>query len=134
MTQSKKKFSNRSQLSFRAPLKVVQYLVQDEGLSMDYKIHKRVGKAQAREEFSTLIEAVASGSGAVQITDYGKVTAVLLSEKEYQWLLACAKNNTQPKRSPRGLIILTDDDALEDASKQLAADYEKSRAKTASEL
>ena len=101
---------------------------------MATKIHKRVGKAQAREEFSTLIESVASGAGAVEITDYGKVAAVLLSEKEYEWLLACAKKNTQPKRSPRGLIILTDDKALEDASKQLAADYQSSIDKTVSGL
>lgn len=101
---------------------------------MASKIHKRVGKAQAREEFSTLIESVACGAGAVEITDYGKVAAVLLSEKEYEWLLACARKNTQPKRSPRGLIVLTDDQALQEASKQLAADYESSISKTASEL
>ncbi len=101
---------------------------------MATNIHKRVGKAQAREEFSTLIESVASGAGAVEITDYGKVAAVLLSEKEYEWLQACAKKSTQPKRSPRGLIILADDKALEDASKQLAADYESSIDKTVSGL
>jgi prevent-host-death family protein len=49
---------------------------------MASKIQKRVGKAQAREEFSTLIESVAKGGGAVEITDYGKVSAVLVSEEE----------------------------------------------------
>lgn len=98
------------------------------------KIHKRIGKAQAREEFSTLIESVASGAGPVEITDYGKVAAVILSEKEYEWLLACAKKNSQPKRSPRGLIVLSDDKALEDASKELRTEFENSITKTASEL
>lgn len=98
------------------------------------KVQKRVGKAQAREEFSALIEAVAGGAGAVEITDYGKVAAVLLSEREYEWLCACAKKNEQPKRKPRGLIVLTDDNALEDASKQLRADFEASIRKTADDL
>lgn len=101
---------------------------------MATKIHRRMGKAQAREEFSTLIESVASGAGPVEITDYGKVAAVLLSEKEYEWLLACAKKNTLPKRSPRGLIVLFDDKALEDTGKQLVSDFEDSISKTASEL
>jgi prevent-host-death family protein len=76
------------------------------------RIKKRVGKAQAREEFSTLVEAVASGAGAIQITDYGKVAAVLLSEKEYEWLCACAEKNAHPKRNPRGYFILADKHAL----------------------
>ncbi|MCA0312500.1 MAG: type II toxin-antitoxin system Phd/YefM family antitoxin [Candidatus Melainabacteria bacterium] len=50
------------------------------------KIQKRIGKAQARDELATLIEAVNTGDGAVEITDYGKVAAVLLSVKDYEWL------------------------------------------------
>lgn len=101
---------------------------------MAIKIQKRIGKAQAREEFSTLIEAVASGAGPVEITDYGKVAAVLLSEKEYEWLVACAKKTDRPKRDPRGVIVLLDENALENASKKLSADIEASISKTASEL
>lgn len=101
---------------------------------MASRVQKKIGKSQAREEFSTLVESVASGAGAVEITDYGKVAAVLLSQKEYQWLLACSKRNAQPKQSPRGLVVLMDDNALEDASKQLATDFENSISKTASEL
>ncbi len=98
------------------------------------RIQKRIGKAQARDELSTLIEAVNSGAGAVEITDYGKVAAVLLSEKEYEWLCACAKKNATPRREARGIIVLSDDTALEDAAKQLAADFDASINKTASEL
>lgn len=98
------------------------------------KIQKRIGKAQARDELSTLIEAVNTGAGPIEITDYGKVAAVLLSEKEYEWLCACAKKNAPPKRDARGIIVLSDDSALEDASKQMTADFDESIAKTASEL
>lgn len=101
---------------------------------MAAKIYKRIGKAQAREQFSTLIESVASGAGAVQITDYGRVAAVLLSEREYEWLLASSKKNVQPKRSARGLVSILDDLALEEASKQIATDFEESIKRTASEL
>jgi prevent-host-death family protein len=101
---------------------------------MANKIRKRIGKAQAREEFSTLVEAVASGAGAVEITDYGKVAAVLLSEKEYEWLCACAKKSGQPKRDPHGLFALSDELALEEAGKELAADFEDSINATANKL
>jgi prevent-host-death family protein len=101
---------------------------------MGTKVQKRMGKAQAREEFSTLIEAVASGGGPVEITDYGKVAAVLISEKEYEWLCACAKINAQPKRDPRGFFVLSDDRALEDASREIEADFEQSIQKSASQL
>lgn len=90
------------------------------------KVPKRVGKAQAREEFSSLIEAVANGAGAVEITDYGRVAAVLVSDEEYKWLCSCANNATQPKRKARGVVTLADDNALADADKQLKADFESS--------
>lgn len=99
---------------------------------MPKTVKKRIGKAQAREEFSSLVEAVAGGAGPVEITDYGKVAAVLLSEKEYEWLCACAKKNTQPKRDLRGFIVFSDD--LAELSKQVAADFEKSINNTTSEL
>lgn len=98
------------------------------------KIQKRIGKAQARDELSALIKAVNSGAGAVEITDYGKVAAVLLSEKEYDWLCACAKRNAIPKRDARGIMVLSDDSALDDAAKQIAVDFDASINKTASEL
>ncbi len=47
------------------------------------------------------------------------------------------KNNVQPKhdpprRNPRGFFILSDDLALEEASREVAADFEDSIKKTAS--
>ena len=98
------------------------------------KFQKRVGKAQARDELSALIEAVNTGAGPVEITDYGRVAAVLLSEKEYEWLCACAEKSASPKRDPRGIILLCDDSAMDSAAKELATDFEASIAKTASEL
>jgi prevent-host-death family protein len=110
---------------------IVQFVVRFGVSAMVSKVAKRIGKAQARDELSTLIEAVNNGAGAVEITDYGKVAAVLLSEKEYEWLCACAKKNVTPKREARGIIVLSDDNALEDAAKQLAADFESSITTTA---
>ena len=101
---------------------------------MATQINKRIGKSQAREEFSALIEAVATGAGAVEITDYGKVAAVLLSESEYKWLCACAQNSPSPKRGAQGLIVLTDEKSLQEASTQVQLDFDESINKTASEL
>lgn len=101
---------------------------------MASKIQRRVGKAQAREAFSSLVESVATGAGAVEITDYGKVAAVLISEKEYKWLCTCAEKSTHSVRDPRGYLILSDDVDLEEVSRQVAADFEKSIKKTAREL
>lgn len=98
------------------------------------EIQKRIGKAQARDELSALIKAVASRAGAVEITDHGKVAAVLLSAKEYDWLCACASKNANPKRDALGIIVLSDDSAFDDAAKHLIADLDASIKKTASEL
>lgn len=98
------------------------------------KIQKRIGKAQAREEFPALVESVASGAGAVEITDYGKVAAVLLSEKEYEWLCACAKKNGAPKKQARGIMVISDNLDLEALSKELSTDFNRSINRTASEL
>ena len=98
------------------------------------KFQKRLGKAQARAELSNLIEAVNAGSGSVEITDYGKVAAVLISQKEYEWLCACAKKNALPRKDAYGIITLSDENALDDAAKQLSADFASSLAKTSSEL
>lgn len=101
---------------------------------MASRIQKRVGKAQAREEFSTLVESVARGAGAVEITDYGKVAAVLVSEKEYEWLRCCEKNQTLPRKEARGFFVLEGDLDLEKESKSVAADFEKSIKRTARKL
>lgn len=96
------------------------------------KEKKRMGKAQAREEFSPLVEAVAAGGGPVEITDYGKVVAVLLSEKEYQWLNVCAQRSKSPKQELCGYLVFDED--LEELSREVAADFDKSLKKTARRL
>ncbi|HIA55793.1 MAG TPA: type II toxin-antitoxin system Phd/YefM family antitoxin [Candidatus Melainabacteria bacterium] len=97
---------------------------------MASKIQKRVGKAQAREEFSTLIESVAKGGGAVEITDYGKVSAVLVSEEEYAWLRSCEKRQKRPRREARGFLVLEDDLDLEKENRSVSADFDKSIERT----
>lgn len=117
------------------PGNVVRYVVKVEEIGMAAtKIQKRVGKAQARDELSALIEAVSTGAGPVEITDCGKVVAVLVSEKEYEWLCACVQNAAIPKRDACGVISLSDDNALGNAARQLVADFDASIAKTASEM
>jgi prevent-host-death family protein len=114
--------------------KVVQFVVQSKRKSMMAKVHRRIGKAQARDEFPALVESVSKGGGVIEITDYGKVAAVLLSEKEFQWLWDCAQKVAQPKRDPRGILILADNQALEDAHKDVLSDFEKSLGKSTKKL
>jgi prevent-host-death family protein len=101
---------------------------------MASRIPKKIGKAQAREEFSTLIESVAQGGGAVEITDYGKVAAVLVSEEEYAWLRSCENNQAKPKKDARGFFVLEGDINLKEESKAIAEDFEKSIKKSARRL
>lgn len=78
----------------------------------------RLGKSEARARFLTLVETVATGGGPVEITDRGKVAAVLLSHNEYMWLLAMASKRPKTRRSLVGSMVLVAD--LEEASKQLS--------------
>ncbi len=98
------------------------------------KFQKRVEETQARDELSALIEAINTGAGPVEITDNGRVTAVLLSGKDYEWLCACSEKVGAQKRDARGVIALSDDSAMNTASEELSADFELSTAKTAIEL
>jgi hypothetical protein len=98
------------------------------------KIQKSIGAVEAREKLPLLLEGVIRGAGAVEITDLENRAAVLVSKQEYEWLIACAEKNPQPKRDPRGFFVLTDDYALEDASAEISVDFEKSMARCASEL
>ena len=78
---------------------------------------KKLGKAQAREQFAPLIESLATVGGVVEVTDYGKVTAVMLSYKDYLWLLAQANEPFKPKRRLAGSAVLVGD--LEKASQEI---------------
>ncbi|MFN8657755.1 MAG: hypothetical protein U0105_15555 [Candidatus Obscuribacterales bacterium] len=96
------------------------------------KNSKKLGKAQAREQFAPLVENLAKNGGIVEVTDYGKVAAVMLGYKDYLWLLAQAKEPFTPKRVLCGSGELVGD--LEEASKQVTDSIFESLAKTASEL
>lgn len=102
------------------------------GTTSSKKNLRKIGKAQAREQFSPLVESLSKVGGIVEVTDYGKVAAVMLGYKDYLWLLAQAKEPCKPKRQLYGSGELVGD--LELASKAVAADFEASLNKTASEL
>lgn len=81
------------------------------------KALKKIGKAQAREQFAPLVEALASGGGVVEVTDYGKVVAVMLGYKEFLRLLAHASERFEPERQLAGSAVLAGD--LEQASREI---------------
>lgn len=58
----------------------------------------RLGKAEARARFAPLIESLAANGGTVEITDYGKVAAVMLGYKDYMLLQAQARVPLKPQR------------------------------------
>lgn len=93
---------------------------------------KRLGKAQAREQFAPLIESLSTIGGVVEVTDYGKVAAVMLSYRDYLWLLAQANEPFKPRRQLAGSAILTGE--LESASEQLTDSILESMAKSGREL
>jgi hypothetical protein len=121
----------------QAERKVVQYILYGlrRGSAMgtgSKKSLKRLGKAQAREQFAPLVEGLSTVGGLVEITDYGKVAAVMLSYKDYLWLLAQANEPFKPKRQLAGSAVLTGD--LEAASKEITASIFESLARSAREL
>ncbi len=100
---------------------------------MAKKLPKKIGKAKAREEFSYLVEQVSKGGGIVEITDYGKTAAILISEEEYKWLCS-SKKSTEPKRNARGILQLKNADDLYKAQAEVLKDFEESLESTASKL
>jgi hypothetical protein len=93
---------------------------------------QKLGKAQAREQFAPLVKKLSTVGGVVEITDYGKVAAVMLSYRDYLWLLAQAKEPFKPKRQLAGSAVLVGD--LEAASQQMTASALESLNKSAREL
>ena len=93
---------------------------------------KRVGKAQAREQFAPIVEALSTVGGVVEVTDYGKVAAVMLSYKHYLWLLAQANEPFKPKRRLAGSAVIVGE--LEAASKQITESVLDSLEKSAQGL
>lgn len=97
-----------------------------------FAVSRKLGKAEARQEFAPLIDSVAGGGSPVEISDYGKVVAVLINANEYKWLLSQTKKTLKPKKELCGAIIIHDD--LEILDKKVRADFEKSITKTVSKL
>jgi len=73
-----------------------------------------MGKSEARANFLPLVQALAQGGEPVEITEHGKVAAVLISNLDYQLLLARAKMQPEPKGSLVGSMILNEDLAAAD--------------------
>lgn len=83
----------------------------------------RMGKTQAREEFLSLVNAVAQGVTAVEITDHDRPVAVLLSYQNYIMMTSkLAMLTPSPSEAKPSLVgsiqILVDD--LEAASAEVA--------------
>jgi hypothetical protein len=96
------------------------------------KTSKTLGKAQAREQFAPIVESLSKLGGVVEITDYGKVAAVILSYRDYLHLLAQANEPFKPKRKLAGSAVLAGD--LEASSQEITAAISKSLRKSAREL
>lgn len=93
---------------------------------------KKLGKTQAREQFAPLVESLSKRGGVVEVTDYGKVAAVMLSYKDYLWLLAQASEPFKPKQQLAGSAVLVGD--LEAASNKISEFVLDSLEKSKSEL
>lgn len=83
-----------------------------------FKKLARLGKSQARDQFAPLVETLATEGGVIEVTDYGKVAAVMLGYKDYLWLVAQAKEPFHPKMHLAGSAVLVGD--LEAASNQIS--------------
>ena len=92
----------------------------------------KLGKAQARKQFAPLVASLSANGGVVEVTDYGKVAAVMLNYKDYLWLLAQAHEPFKPKRQLAGSAVLVGN--LERASQEITESILGSIKKSANEL
>ncbi len=93
---------------------------------------RKLGKAQAREQFAPIVERLSTAGGIVEITDYGKVAAVMMSYKDYLRLISQANESFKAKRELAGTATLQGD--LDAASNEITAAIFESLAKSAREL
>lgn len=93
---------------------------------------RKLGKAQAREQFAPIVERLSTVGGIVEITDYGKVAAVMMSYKDYLRLISQANEPFKAKRELAGTAILQGD--LDAASNEITAAVFESLARSAREL
>lgn len=96
------------------------------------KHHKKLGKAQAREQFAPIVESLSKDGGLIEVTDYGKTAAVIMGYKDYLVLIAQSKEPFKPKRQLAGSAVLLAD--IEEASKQISETLIQSIEKTSREL
>jgi|SRR5262245_58443119 len=88
---------------------------------------KVVSLVEARASLSRLAQEVARGGGPIAITQRSKLAAILVNAERYETDMAelthyrHQRQKNRP-RSFRGLIKITGD--LEEASRQLTAEYE----------
>lgn len=101
-------------------------------LWFDQMQQRKLGKAQAREQFAPIVETLTREGGIVEVTDYGKVAAVIMSHKHYLWLLSRANEPLVPSRKLAGSAVLNGD--LETASKNIGESVLESIRRSASEL
>jgi len=112
-TAEYKPFS-RPETSLQEVFRVVQYFMYTTNLIAMPKISQKnhltkLGKTQAREQFAPLVESLATIGGVIEVTDYGKVSAVMMGYKDYLWLLAQANQPFKPTRTLAGSAILLGD-------------------------
>ncbi len=101
--------------------------------SFIYACTKKVWKGSNQEDqFGPIVESLSMGDGIVEVTDYGKVAAVIMSYKHYLWLLARANEPITPKVKLAGSATLVGN--LETASQEISDSILNSLNKTASEL
>lgn len=96
------------------------------------RINKKMGKAQAREQFAPLVESLSTTGGIVEVTDYGKVSAVIIGHKDYLLLLAQANKPLRPRRQLSGSAELVGN--IEAASNEIADSIRQSIEKSEREL
>jgi PHD/YefM family antitoxin component YafN of YafNO toxin-antitoxin module len=95
-------------------------------------VKHRLGKAKAREQFAPLVELLATDGGTVEITDYGKVAAVMLGYKDYMRLVSKADIPLRSEQQLRGSASLLGD--LEKATAEITKQVRDSVEKTVREL
>ncbi len=98
---------------------------------------KLVSLVEARASLSRLAQEVARGGGPVAITQRSKLAAVLVNAERYETDMAeLAHYRRQRQKNPptslRGLIKITGD--LEEASRQLAEEYDAALERSAAVL
>ncbi|MBX9724855.1 MAG: hypothetical protein K2X81_25850 [Candidatus Obscuribacterales bacterium] len=107
--------------------------MQEQASSQNSKaLSHKLGKAQAREKFAPLVEALALHGGVVEITDYGKVSAVMLGYKDYLELVARSNHPLKSMRTLSGSGVLIGN--VNEATSEVSRSVKKSIDKTVEQL